>query len=171
MEPSDKEKEEFIRSYDELADPLFRHCFFKVDSREKAKDLVQETFTRMWQYISSGEKISNQKAFLYKVAGNLIIDYYRKAKVSSLDQMMEKGFDVSFDGDKKTETQSEHSQVLKALQNISDKYRQVVIMRFMDGQTPKEISEILEVSENVVSVRLNRALKQLRNKLKIEDEK
>ena len=85
--------------------------------------------------------------------------------------MMEKGFDVSFDGDKKTETQSEHSQVLKALQNISDKYRQVVIMRFMDGQTPKEISEILEVSENVVSVRLNRALKQLRNKLKIEDEK
>lgn len=168
MESFDKVKEEFIKTYEELSDPLFRHCFFKVSEREKAKDLVQETFTKAWNYIDSGKEIANLKAFLYKIANNLIIDHYRKSKTSSLDQLMEKGFDVHFPGDEKTENISEYSQVLKAVQALPEKYREVVIMRFMDGMSPKEISETLEVTENVVSVRLNRAIKQLKEKLKID---
>jgi DNA-directed RNA polymerase specialized sigma24 family protein len=47
---------EFIALYDEMADQLFRHCYFKVSNRELALDLVQETFARTWEYIASAKK-------------------------------------------------------------------------------------------------------------------
>ena len=76
--------EAFTKAYDELSDAIFRHCWFRIGDRERAKDLMQETFTKSWQYISRGEKVDNLKAFLYRVANNLIIDEYRKKKELSL---------------------------------------------------------------------------------------
>lgn len=154
-------KEEFIKAYDELADSLFRFCFFKISDREKAKDLVQETFLKTWQHVMKGEEISNLRAFLYKVANNLVIDHYRKRKDLSLDSLREEGFDPPSGEKERIIIQAEHSQVIKALKKLDAMYREVVVMRFLDGLSPKEIGQVLEVSENVVSVRLNRALKKL----------
>jgi DNA-directed RNA polymerase specialized sigma24 family protein len=81
MSLTQKRTDEFIALYDEMADQLFRHCFFKLSNRELALDLVQETFSRTWEYISSGKEVNNIKGFLFKVANNLIIDEYRKKKL------------------------------------------------------------------------------------------
>ena len=170
MEPSDKIKERFIKAYDELSDPLFRYCFFKVSNREKAKDLVQEVFTKSWEYLTNGGEISDPRSFLYKVANNLIIDYYRKAKHYSLDELLEKGLDFTASGSEKIEDLAEHKRALRILQEIPEKYREVIVMRFMEGLAPREISKILGISENAVSVRINRSLKQLREKLNIKNE-
>ncbi|TSC60928.1 MAG: RNA polymerase sigma-70 factor, ECF subfamily [Parcubacteria group bacterium Gr01-1014_107] len=162
MDAFEEAKREFIKAYDELADSLFRHCFFKVSDREKAKDLVQETFLRTWEYLMKRGEIANLKAFLYKVANNLVIDYYRKAKDFSLDSLQEEGFDPVSSGGEEIMVQAEYAQVTKALKSLDPKDREIIVMRFLNGLSPKEIGEILEVSENVVSVRLNRALKRLR---------
>lgn len=162
----EKAKEEFIEAYEELADSLFRHCFFKVSDREKAKDLVQDVFVKSWQHVVKGKEISNLKAFLYTVANNLIIDYYRKTKEISLDYLREKGFDYSISGEHDIVINAEHSKAIEVLQSLPKKYKEIIIWRLIDGLTPKEIAEVLGTSENVVSVRLNRALKKLREKLK-----
>ena len=73
MDQQDKIRTEFIKAYDDLADKLFNHCFFKVSHREAAKDLVQETFTQRWKQIAFGKEGINLKAFLYKLSNNFVM--------------------------------------------------------------------------------------------------
>ncbi len=159
---------EFIALYDEMADQLFRHCYFKVSNRELALDIVQETFTRTWEYIAAGKEIKNIKGFLFKVANNLIIDEYRKKKVVSLETLQEQtGFDAPVQDHKKTIFNVEVDTVLAQVKKLDDKYREVIIMRYVNDYSPKEIASILGESENAVSVRINRGIKKVQEMLKL----
>ena len=58
---------EFEHVYDEYADRIFRHCFFRVFRRERAQEIMQDTFLRTWQVNVRGEEIRNIRALLYKI--------------------------------------------------------------------------------------------------------
>src|SRR5690606_10304958 len=127
---------------------------------------------RLWNYLRTGEReIDNVRAFLYKIARNLIIDEYRKKNTFSLDALRDGGFDVRIDGHKDIELEVNAREVVDAMHELDDLYREVALLRFVEGFQPKEIAEVLSLSENVVSVRLNRAVKKLRIILKVENEK
>lgn len=165
---SKKKTEEFIALYDEMADQLFRHCFFKVSNRELALDLVQETFSRTWEYLASGKEVNNIKGFLFKVANNLIIDEYRKKKVVSLETLQEQsGFDAPTQDHRKTILDVEVDTILSYVNKLDEKYREVILMRYVNDFSPKEIAEILGQSENAVSVRINRGLKKVQEMINI----
>ena len=154
--------EAFTKAYDELSDSIFRHCWFRIGDRERAKDLMQETFTKSWQYISRGEKVDNLKAFLYRVANNLIIDEYRKKKELSLDNLMAEGFEPGVDDRKKNEQEIDARFVLGVVNQLDEKYREAVLMRYIDDLSPKEIAQAVGESENNISVRIHRGLSQLK---------
>lgn len=153
----------FLEAYEQLSDAIFRHCYFRVSDRDKAKELMQEVFTRTWQFISAGKDIQNMKAYLYKVANNLIIDQYRKKKEVSLDDLQEEGFDPGFDDREHLENFIAGKEAMALLTNLDDLYREVVVMKYIDNMTVSEIAQVLQISENVVSVRLHRALRKLRS--------
>src|SRR3989338_6519305 len=134
--------EQFEKAYDELSDAIFRHCWFRIGDREKAKDLMQDTFTKSWQYISQGTQVKNLRPFLYKVANNLIIDEYRKKKELSLDRLMADGFEPGFDEIKNTEQRVDAKLALSVINQLDEKYREVVLMRYVDELSPKEITEV-----------------------------
>ena len=154
--------EQFAKAYDELSDAIFRHCWFRIGDREKAKDLMQETFTRSWQYITQGTTVNNLKSFLYRVANNLIIDEYRKKKELSLDGLMADGFEPGFNEIKTTEQAIDAKLALAVIDQLDEKYREAILMRYVDELSPKEIAEITGENENNISVRLHRGLKQLK---------
>lgn len=155
-------QQKFLESYDHHADAIFRHCFFRVYDREIAKDLVQEVFCRVWTSMSQGKEIENVLAFLYRIANNLVIDYSRKRRAVSLDAMIEEGFSLRDDSHLKLGSIIDAKQVYCFLHSLDSIYQPIVVMRFIDGMSPKEISEVMDLSENVVSVRLNRGIKKLR---------
>lgn len=167
----ENKSQEFIKIYEEFADAIFRHCFFRVSNRETALDLTQETFTKTWNYTLSGREIGDMRSFLYKVAGNLIIDHYRKKKSESLDFLQEAGFDPRDDTHEKIRDFSEGQEILRAVEKLDNNHKTVIVMRFVEDFSPKEIASILEVTENVVSVRINRGLKKVRAILKVNNEK
>src|SRR3989344_4729797 len=103
MKTIKEEKDRFVEGYNQWSDDLFRYAFFKVSNRELALDLIQDTFTKTWEYIYSGKKIDNLRAFLYKTLKNLIIDSYRKKTSESLDNLLEEGFDYGYDDRDKIE--------------------------------------------------------------------
>lgn len=160
MKKRDIQEKEFIAAYGELSDALFRHSFFRVSNREVALDLVQDAFMKTWNHISLGNEIDNLKSFLYRVINNLIIDYYRKTKSSSLDNLLEEGFDPQGDGQDSIVESAEISIVKKGIALLPEKDREVVVMRYVDGLTLQEIAQTLNETENAVSVRLHRALKK-----------
>jgi RNA polymerase sigma-70 factor (ECF subfamily) len=154
--------DDFLRAYDQYSDAIFRHCYFRVYDRERARELMQECFMKTWEYLAKGKDVQNLRAFLYRVANNLIIDSSRKKKETSLDAMMEEGYEPSEEANDKTVIAAEAGQMIELLDRLDEKYRDVVRMRYLDDLSPKEIAHALGESENVVSVRIHRGIKQLR---------
>lgn len=157
----------FSKSYEEYSDAIFRYCLYQTSDREKALDLTQDTFIKTWEYLSQGNKVDNLRAFLYKVAGNLIIDYRRKKKSDSLDQMTEGGFDVKDTTDEmeRTENVFEKDLALKVIDQLEEKYKDVLILRFVEDMSIKEIAKVMHQNENNISVRIHRGLQKLKEAL------
>jgi len=170
-------EEQFLAAYDEYSDALFRHAKLRINDRERALDVVHDTFTKVWSYVRQGYEIKSFRPFLYKVLNNLIIDEYRKKKEQSLDALLEQeGVDEgSFDDLSENSVEAlaatiDGRKAFEMLSDIPDTYREVLILRFVDGLGPKEISELIEEKENVISVRIHRGLKLLRTKIEAADE-
>ena len=168
---------QFLAAYDEYNDALFRHAHLRISNRERAIDLVHDTYTKVWSYIRQGYEVKNFRPFLYKVLNNLIIDEYRKKKEQSLDTLLDQdGVDEgSFDELSESSVEAlvaaiDGSKAFDLLEELPDMYREVIILRFVDGLGPKEMSDLIEEKENVVSVRIHRALKILRKKIEAQDE-
>jgi len=159
-------EQQFLAVYDKYADALFRHCYFRIYDRELAKDLVQEAFSRTWSLLAEGQQIENLRAFLYRVVHNLIIDEVRKKKPLSLEQLAEEGFSPTNQSSADWGNQLDAKEAAAKLALLEESYRLVVTMRFIDDLSPKEIASTLGISENVVSVRIHRGLKKLRQLMK-----
>ncbi|MDP4010402.1 MAG: sigma-70 family RNA polymerase sigma factor [Candidatus Spechtbacteria bacterium] len=159
-------QEKYLRVYDKQADAIFRHCYFRISDKEIALDLMQETFTKTWEYISKGGEVTNIRAFLYKVANNLLIDQYRKKKSISLEAIHETGFEfASKNADQDIKTKVDANLALRYLDVLEDDSKQVLLMRYVDDMKVKDIAEIIGETENAVSVRIHRALKKIQEQI------
>lgn len=176
-EKSDDYETRFLEAFDEYNDALFRHALMRISNREKAIDLVHDTYTKVWSYAKDGYVIDSFRPFLYKVLNNLIIDEYRKRKEASLDSILaQEGVDEgSFDD--LTENTVEQlaatidgRKAFELLEELPDQYKEVIILRFVDQLGPSEISELTEETQNVISVRIHRGLKLLRQLIEAKDE-
>src|SRR3989344_7851579 len=71
-------KETFSKIYDQWVGKIYRFVFLKVNSEAMAQDITSETFTRCWECFKNGDTINNPSAFLYQIARNLVVDFYRQ---------------------------------------------------------------------------------------------
>ena len=174
MEP-DIIKNQFIQLYNDESDSIFRFCLLRTSDREVAADIVQDTFMSFWDTLSHGEqKIQNERAFLFTIARNRIIDWYRKKKSLSLDSIIEgPGVEAetfmltSPERREDIEMVHEGKFLLEKIQKLDPPYQQAVYLRYVEDLKPKEIAEIVREPANVVSVRIFRGLQQLKKLAKI----
>lgn len=158
----------FTDIYNTESDALFRFCFVRVSDREQALDLVQEIFTRFWQAINQeGRQIDYPRAFLFMVARNAIIDWYRKKKNISLESMADPETDEPYEAiqdsdlaDSKLEGEGRF--LVDAISKLSSGHRDAIYLRFVEGLSPPEIAKILNISTNATSVRITRGIEELR---------
>jgi RNA polymerase sigma-70 factor (ECF subfamily) len=167
----------FREAFESHADELFRHASMRLPDRDRALELTQECFLRSWQYASKGGEIREMRAFLYRTLRNLIVDEYRKAKSYSLDSMIEddEGGHIESlmprDDTNTLEaafTRFDSARAVGAIRDLPDVYREVITLRYVDDLSIKEIAGLINESENVVSVRVHRALKKLHALLSAE---
>lgn len=158
----------FLAAYDAHGDAIFRFCALKISDREGAFDLMQETFTKAWDYARNGNEIKDWKPFLFRTAYNLIVDTYRKRRSVSLDQMIEDHDFAVIDEDAGRQIDTiELKRARAAIDRMDETYRDVLLLRFTEDLPPREIAQILGLSENVVSVRLHRGIKALKEQLNL----
>lgn len=152
----------FTPTYDLHHAAIFRYCLNKCRDHDIGQDLTQETFLRFWQCLERKENILNARAFLYRIASNLFIDYVRRKKESSLDQLLEVGYEPSIDTWHETVSRLDAARPLRKLESMKTPFRQVLHRRYIQGFTPAQIATMTGESSNVVSVRIFRGLKDLR---------
>jgi RNA polymerase sigma-70 factor (ECF subfamily) len=153
----------FLELYDTMADDILRYCYFRVPDREVAKDLAQDIFLRLWDYLKQGKQVVSMRAFLYRTARNIVIDHYRKKKSMSLEILQEKGFDPTGEDHLQIESLSAGKEAMRATAHLDDRSREVVLLRYANNLSLAEVAEIVGESENAVSVRLHRATKKLKD--------
>lgn len=165
----------FIEIYERESDTIFRFCMTRTSNLDQSLDITQETFLRLWKAFINGKKIESIKPFLFKIARRLIIDWYRKKKSESLEALITGG---SFSEKELPSNQlltdsdlsAEGRYLLRAIENLSPVYREVIYLRFVEGLLPDQIGKILEISPNTASARISRGLSELRRNTGYEKE-
>ena len=175
-------KNKFIKLYDQYHAGIYRFLRMRVKNEETAQDLTSESFTKAWDALSSGSAPypQNARAYLYKVAYNSLIDYYRSAiknkevQIENQDflvhlasaqtgpstkEQVEKNIDISQDMDK----------IYLALQDMSDLSTDVITLKYIEDMSNSEIAGILDKSEGSVRTALSRAVQELKVKLSDAD--
>lgn len=164
-----KIRKKFEKIYDKYVDQIYRFIFLKVGSRETAEDLTSEVFLKTFEIFKKRDrKIKNERAFLYQIARNLVIDFYRekgKFKIVSTSDYKEI-IDENQDLEQKMFLDSEIEKIRKAISSLKEDYQDVILLRYVDNLKISEISQILNKSEQNVRVLLHRALRSLREKIK-----
>jgi len=165
-----RREQELSEAFEAYSDELFRHCSLRLRDRERAVELTQECFLRAWDYLQKGQTIDAMRPFLYRTLRHLIIDEYRRKKPSSLEALAESAEGnvedlLPADESNTLERAFERhdgTRILEVLEELPEPYKESVVMRYVDGLSPKEIAEAIGESENVVSVRVHRGLKKLK---------
>lgn len=156
----------FGQLYERYRQPLYRYCLARTDSVHEAEDLVSEVFLKAMESL---ERYRDQGlpfiAFLYRVARNAAIDRSRREKGASLFELtIEPRSTVDLEGD--AMRSFEMDAVLGALRKIKPEYREVILLRFVEGYSAADVATLLQKAEKAVWNLQQRGLERLRNELR-----
>ncbi len=161
----EQEKQQEIiltKAHNDYSKSLSSYAFFKVNNKAISEDLVQDTFMKTWTYLLRGGKVILMKAFLYHVLNNLIVDQYRKHKTTSLDVLLEKGFEPSEDNVKSFTDIIDGRSLTLLIKKLPKTYQKVMEMKYIKELSLKEMSIITGKSKNTLAVQAHRGLDKLK---------
>ena len=151
---------EYNISVDQFSDNIFRFALKHLRNEMSAKDIVQETFTKVWIKHAdiSFEKV---KSYLFTTAYHLIIDWVKKEKRNGDFES------ISSDENSVLQDHFDLKEIInKALLRLPEIQKTVVLLRDYEGYNYSEIAEITDLSESQVKVYIFRARKTLQSYLK-----
>jgi len=156
-------------------DPLMNFIFRFVNDRTDAEDILQETFLRLYKNKHYYKEIAKFSTWIYTIAGNLAKTELRKRKrrnIFSIHNFMstEKDYELpdtkGTTPDKETNSTITNDEIQKAIDKLSSKFKQVILLRDIQGFSYDEISQIVNVPLGTVKSRVNRARLKLQQDLK-----
>lgn len=149
--------------YDHYRGSIFRYLYYRVGDQQTAEDLTSEVFLRMIEKISYyQDQRTSFQAWLFQIARNLSIDYYRKRKTKT-DIALEDEFPGTEDEPLEVVDRELTSEKLsRALRKLPDNQRDVIVLRFVVGLPIGEVAETLHKTEDSIKGLQRRALIALR---------
>jgi len=164
-----RDREAFVRVYDENVKDIHRFIYFKVNNKEEANDLTSMVFLKTWNYVRERKLGPSRtlRALLYKIARNTIIDYYRESghKLAvSLDDENSKIeiVDESTAPQDLIDQKADLELIKDKLMLLKEEYREVIVLRFINELSLSEIAIATNRSHGNVRVILHRALMALK---------
>lgn len=163
------DEQAFSELYDLYFEKIYRFVYFRVNHREVAEDLVSETFIRAWDRLREIEAISSFNSWLYRIARNLVIDYYRAKKpdldINNLENLLAYEDQII----EQTDFTFKQKKFLAAVQKLSSDQQLVIKLKFLDELDNQEIAIILQKSEGAIRVIQHRAINELKRLLNQDD--
>ncbi len=151
------------------------YIYMMVKDREVADDIFQETFIKVVRFVDEGRYSDNGKflSWVLRIAHNQVIDHFRQTRQQNKITESDAGYDIlgtmRFSNDTvedKLVTAQIHEDLRKMIDHLPEEQRQVVLMRYFDNLSFKDIAEQTEVSINTALGRMRYALINLRKLIK-----
>ncbi len=164
--------EELVRRYERK---VYNITYRLMGNEQDASEALQDAFLRAYRFIGKFQFKSSFFTWLYRIATNVSLSKLRKREkvdIVSIDQPVNEAGDLSFEipdvkyGPEKLMQQRELRAALqKAVDELAEDYRSVVVLRDLEGLSNEEVSKVLSLSVAAVKSRLHRGRLVLRDKL------
>jgi RNA polymerase sigma-70 factor, ECF subfamily len=156
------DREAFGRIYDHFSDKLYKFIYFRVGHKELAEDILADTFVKAWTKIGSVETPKAFTGWLYQIAKNNIIDYYRvKKSTVDLEEVVDYLEDAASPIDD-ANLMVEHRVVVELIDLLPPDQQQVIRYKFFEELENIEIAQIMGKSEGSIRVIQHRAVAKLK---------
>jgi len=137
-----------------------------------AEDILQEVFIKVYRNLNNYDSKLKFSSWIYRITHNEVISDFRKKKIrpqkmpsESNEEMLEK-ITADIDIEKEIDNKINRKAIMKLLNNIDIKYKEVLILRFIEDKSYQEISDILQKPNGTVATLINRAKKVLLQEIK-----
>jgi RNA polymerase sigma-70 factor, ECF subfamily len=163
--------DDFVFLIKRYEDKLLRYIFrISSFSKEDAEDILQDVFIKVYQNLNYFDQKLKFSSWLYRITHNQVINQYRKNKARpqlewQVDDELINNLKSSFDINKEFDQQLLQLEVKNILDKLDYKYAEVLILKFLEEKSYKEISDIIQKPEGTVATLINRAKKQFAKEL------
>ena len=155
--------QDFEALFKDLWPEVYRFIYYKVQNREEAEELTQDTFNRVYPKVRDNQVQQDKiRAYVFQAARNMLKDLWRKRarhpKVVNLEDVQESRL-----SDRGMESDWEDRMVVvEAMKELSEDYREVLVMRIVEGYSVKEVARKMDRTPGAVRSLQFRAAQQLK---------
>lgn len=150
--------EQLIKKY---YSSLYQYCFLHLHDRELAEDMTQETFARYFESLQTYTEYGKLKNYLYRIAGNIIKNYYKKKELPMEEAPWTPSTDIR-DAEVRMDIE-------RAVDRLPDELKEITILFFFQELKQKDIAELLNIKLSLVKYRISRAKKLLSEYLEVRE--
>jgi len=139
---------------------------------EDAEDLLQEIFIKVYTNLNDFDPKLKFSSWIYRIAHNEVISNFRKLKVrpekinSEINKDMLEKIKSDLNIEKEIDQKILKEKLNRLIDQLNVKYKEVIILKYLEDKTYEEISDIIKKPTNTVGTLINRAKKQLNNIIK-----
>ncbi len=155
--------ENFVLLYDAYLDKIYRFLYFRTNHQETAEDLASQTFFKAFDKINSfdSEKGTFQ-SWIYRIAHNLLIDYYRVPR-RNVELSAAENIDSGSSPEQDTDRELTVKQVQDLLKTLPEQAQELIVLRVWEDLPYSEIAKIMDKSEASLKMQFSRIIAGLRN--------
>ncbi|RMA58602.1 RNA polymerase sigma-70 factor (ECF subfamily) [Ulvibacter antarcticus] len=146
--------------YDRYCHVVYNKCFSFVNNEDEAKDLSQDVFLKLFIKLDSFQGRSKFSTWLYAFTYNLCANYVTRSTAKKIEKKsvpVEEYDHLLIEIDDYNLFQIQVNKLKKALEIIPNEDRMILLLKYQDDLSIKELSSILEIGESAVKMRLKRA--------------
>ncbi len=156
--------EQFEQLYAQYADDVLRMAYFYLADRQKAEDVCQDVFVKLY---TRGEAIApgREKAWLLRVTVNCCRDLWRSAWLKRV-VLGAPTLDIMPAQEESIEQREEKAELMRAIQKLPAPFKETILLHYYQDMGISEIAQMLNLPEGTISSRLSRARKKLESLLK-----
>ena len=141
--------------------PLCLYALHYLQDVDLSEDIVQESYTALWEKLNEGAHVLNWRSYLYMMVRNRCLDHLRKKGIPTESLKPYDTYGIIDDDDAQERSQTE-ARMWTAIDSLPKKCREVFILSKRDGLKYEEIAEELNLSVNTVRNQISKALKVLK---------
>ncbi len=148
--------------YNAYFERIYRFVFYRVSHKETAEDLTEDIFVKLFKKLKNLEQLGAFEGWLFQIARNQVIDYYRRKKQLVPLEEIENTLEYETNLVDTVNLKTEQTVFIKLLKELTPEQQQVIKLKFLEDIDNDIIAEMMNKTEGAIRVIQHRAIAKLK---------